>query len=836
MAKQLSSSKPTAETTSAKPLIPEKFQDVAYCAALCLSVLVFLGGALFGNGFFNSSDNIASYSFEPYLQAARQSGKFPLWIPYIFSGLPSYGSLLITGDRWWDFIMVAFQALTKFVGGIFGSDTARVSTFYMVYGCGMYALMRSKKHDRFTAFFTGFAGIFSTWVITWVMIGHNSKPMAFSMFPFVLLALEKLREKFSLLYVAILIVAVHILVESAHVQMTFYGVLTFGLYLLFELGARVARKESPMPVVRAGLALALAGAIAFGMGADRYLSTLEYTSSSTRGTAPIVQNEKSKQDASGGFDYEYSTNWSFSPEETITFIAPNYYGFGHLPYSDSRLTRGEVVHVPTYWGQMPFTDAANYMGIGVLLLAIVGFVYYRKDVFVQFLLTLAVFALFLSFGKNFSLVYDVFFYYVPMFNKFRAPSMALAMTQFAIPILAGFGIAALRQIRRDGAADGKKTVLVVTGISAAYLVIGFLYTTATKESYIAALEASQLGARKYPAEIFSFIQSQMASDMIVTALLGVVFMTMAYLYVNGKIKQTLLYSGFALLLVTDLWRVAYRAQDISKQDPRKTVFKETDVVQFLKSDKSQYRIADFAGQSPNLPARFLFQNIHGYHSAKLRVYQDLLDVAGNGGGSMIANPFLWNLLNVKYIIADQPLGMGIQPIFQSRESKEMIFANPSALPRAFFVGSAQVAQPMEILNHLKNGDFNPQEIAYLETALPEAIERPSSSASVSMTNFENELITFDVNATGKNFVFVSEVYFKGWKAFLDGQEIPIHKTNYAFRGVVVPAGKHTLEMRFESPGFERGKTISLAGNIVTIALLGVGLFLSRKQAQTKNDE
>lgn len=135
------------------------------------------------------------------------------------------------------------------------------------------------------------------------------------------------------------------------------------------------------------------------MSADRYLSVLEYKSSSTRGSGPIQQSTTKAQDNTGGFDYDYCTNWSFSPEETITFLIPNYFGFGKLEYKPNKNTKGQIVQ--SYWGQMPFTDAANYMGIGVLALALIGIIAFRKDIFIHYLIALSLISLFLSFGKNF---------------------------------------------------------------------------------------------------------------------------------------------------------------------------------------------------------------------------------------------------------------------------------------------------------------------------------------------------------------------------------------------------------------------------------------------------
>ncbi len=814
---------------SSKPFIPERYQDAVYCFGIVLAVFGFLGWAIFGAGFSTASDNLASMSFSHYIKSANESGNFPLWLPYIFSGMPSYAALLTTGDRWWDLTSSIFFGITRIFGNIFGSDTARVAMFYAVYGIGMYFLMRVKKHARFISFFTAFAAVFSTFVITWITIGHNTKPIALMTMPYIFMCMERLRERFSVLYSVLLIIAVHILVESTHVQMVFYALCAFGLYLLLEIIGLAVKKESVVPVLRAVGVLAVAGGLAFAMGADRYLSVMEYTPYSTRATAPILKTPNQQQDANGSFDYEYATNWSFSPEEVATFFVPNYYGYGKLPYNGPE-TRGEEVHVMTYWGQMPFTDAANYMGIGVLAFAIIGAIRFRKNVFVQFLIGLSIFSLFLSFGKNLSILYDFFFHYVPSFNKFRAPSIALVLIQFAVPVLAGYGITALVEWRRLGDPAATKIMRTSVLIAGVFLLFGVLYSVAFKESYISGVAASPNG-QQLPASLHEFVYDEMISDWFITAILALGFTIAGWMFVRNKLSQTVFFAAIGLLLVVDLWRVDSRSLDIAKEEATETVFRETDAVQFLKQDNSVYRVADFTGGSPNKPAYFFEQNIHGYHSAKLRVYQDLLDVAGKGGGSVIVNPFLWNLLNVKYLVADRPLAEGMTPVFQSRESNTLIYANPGQLPRAFFVDSVAVAKPMDILNHLKDGDFDAQALAFVEQALPQSIEPSGPSAMAKVTDFRNEYIAFDVEATGRNLLVISEIYYPSWHAYIDGQEVPVHKTNFALRSIVVPQGKHKVEMKFVSEKFETGKTLSLIANVIVLGLLAVGIVLERRKAE-----
>lgn len=825
----MSKQKTTTPQSSAQGIAGQRMGWI-YGAILALAVMVFLGKAIFGNG-FGSSDNIASNSFRPYLQEAAKNGEFPQWMPYIFSGMPSYAALLTTGERTWDFVSGIVFTVAEYFGKIFGSDVARIAFWYILYAVGMYLLMRTKKHEQFTSFFTAFAAVFSTWVITWVMIGHNTKPVAFSMIPYVLMCLEKVREKWSLLYAVLMVVAVHVMIESTHLQMAFYGICTFGLYLLFELITRVITKQEPMGVVRAAAVLAVAGGLSYSMASDRFMSTQEYLPYSTRGSAPISQlsgkspeakKGQNVQDVNGGNDYDYATGWSFSPEEVSTFFVANFYGFGKLEYKGP-LTGNKATVIGSYYGNMAFTDAANYMGMGVLLLAIFGVWFYRRDVFVQFLVALSLFSLFLSFGKNLSFLYDFFFYHVPGFNKFRAPSMALAMMQFAVPVLAAYGLSGFIQLRNSNNAKEKKVALYFVGTAALYLVFGLFYTTVMGSGFTEAVAASdnfkqyQEGVR---TELAEWVFQQMRSDWMITGVLTVLTGVLVWMFANKKLGTTVFYGGMALLLVLDLWRVDFRAMEIPKQKIEKDIFAKNDLIDFLKQDNSIYRVSDLQAipGGANVAAYHKIENTSGYHSAKMRVYQDLLDEAGNGGGQVIMNPLLWNMMNVKYILSREELYKGVPPQFTSQATGVKVYQNPTVLPRAFFVNHAVVANKTEILAHLKNGDFNPVDTCFVEEAIPATIEPADSTAKATFVERKNEHLKLDVTASGNNLLFLSEVYYPvSWKVKIDGQDAKMYKTNFAFRSVVIPKGKHTLEFTYVSEGFQTGKTLSLGANLLVLA-------------------
>lgn len=815
-------------------IIPAKYQDWVFLALIAILVFIFFGGVV-ASYEIAASDNFASISFRNYLADASKSGDFPHWVPYIFGGMPSYSSLLVTGDRFWDFTAEIFFGYTRLVGNIFGNDSIRVIQFYIIFGIGMYLLMRTKKKETYVAFFTALAAVFSTGIIHWVMIGHNTKPITMAVLPFIFLLMEKLVEKFKLIWAVLLIIALHLLLESAHVQMMFYSGVAIGIYLVFELISRFATKNEPMNIVKVIGVLVIAGGIAFAMSSDRYLAIQEYTPYSVRGSSPISETGGAKVDDQGGNSYEYATMWSFSPQEIMTFFVPSYYGFGKVPYSGPA-TRGEEVKIPTYWGQKVFEDVPPYMGILVMFLAIYGFVRNRKDVFIQSLLAVSIFILFLSFGNNFPIIYDLFFNYVPSFNKFRAPSMALAIVQFAFPVIAGYGLSSLIKEWKEGTVT-KNLKNVILGTTGGFLALRLIYAMAFKSFYISAITNSanqtfQNVSQQLP-DLAEFVWSLMIGDWLMLGAILFIFGILVVMLFNNKISLNLFIPIVLFLLITDLWIQGWRPLELSKTDTVSESLRNNDVVDFIKQDKSTFRIADFAmsGISPNLPAYFRLENIGGYHPAKLRVYQDMLDVADQGSTNQVTNPFLWNLLNVKYIIS--PREMGPQPVFKSAQTGWFVYENPSMFPRAFFVDGYKVAKPLEILKNMKEGNFDPSLVAYLEKEPHSKIDSVGDNTSVEIVEQENEYIKIKTNATGNNLLMLSEIYYPLWKAYIDGKETEILKTNYAFRSVIMPAGEHTLEMRLIVKGFETGKMLSIISNILLALLLAGAIFIEWKGKKTQ---
>jgi len=854
MAKKVSVLKKTE--INKKPLVPEKYQDIISILFIVFSVYIFFWSAISGGG-FGASDTLASLSFETYLKNAAESGEFPQWIPNIFGGMPAYSSMLITGERSWDMLPLLVFGFAGFIGDLLGSDIGRVVFYYGIYGIGVYLFMRSKNKVAFISLFTALAAVYSTSVIIWPMIGHNTKPVVLAFLPFVFLFVEKIRERFSLTYTVLLAFTLHLMLEGAHVQMIFYSACALGIYLVFEFSSRLIKKENPKGVLVATGILIVAAGLAFLMSSDRYLAADDYTPYSTRGSAPIMQSDVDKVKSSdGGNTYEYATMWSFVPQDMKTFIVPNFYGFGKLEYNPSdydhkilpQALRNKTMKLPTYWSDKTSEDAPAYMGILVFLLAIVGFIYYRKDVFVMFLGALSLFALILSFGNTIPFLYDLFFNFVPFFNKFRAPSMVLILLQFAFPILAGYGLSAILDWRKNRSVVPNKLLYFYVGGSVFVLLSALIYTLLFSESYMLELQSSD-GFKKilymfgglpqqymgtFSSEFADFIYSKMISDWFRVGFIALLSAGLVWFFVKEKIRKDIFLFGFIILLLVDLMPVGRRAYEAKEKDNTKQTFIAYDWIKFLQKDNEKFRIYDEGlFQSPNEAAYFGLESVNGYHSAKMRIYQDLLDVGSRGSTSNMNNAFLWNLLNVKYVIMGREVD-GLELAFKSANTPVHIYFNPSYLKRAYFTNRYEVEDAESIVSKYSSGRvvFNPKDVAFLEEKLDKEITPIDSTNVVEILEYKNEYIKLRGKANGDNLLVLSEIYYpNGWKAYIDGVETKIYKTNFAFRSIVVPKGEHEIEFKFTVEQFEFGRLASILTNIILILALIVGILIDYRKGR-----
>ncbi len=831
---------------SATDLIPLKYQHIAAVVFIYLSLIIFFNSIVFENKTYQSADMTAAHSWDTFRNDSKEENVLPLWNPYIFCGMPGFASLTYPIPRVYDLTSEIWGSIVHPILGFFFLKEGRSGgwlVYYLIFGIGVYLFAYHKLKNKPVAILIALSAMFSTRVAILIMIGHVTKIAVLAWFPFVFLLVEKLKEKFNVLQALLLIVLVRLMIQPGHVQFIFYLYLTIATYLLFNLIRSLIKKENWKGIVISGGSIVLATIIAFLMGADLHLSTLEYNPFSIRGSNPIIQETATSQakTVAGGLDYDYATNWSFSPGEMMTFLIPSWYGFGDMPYKGP-LTGNQQQKLNFYWGNQPSVDSPQYMGILVFVLAIIGFIKNRKDPFVQFMGGIIIFSLLVAFGKEFSLIYDLMFRYFPMFNKFRIPLMILMLVQLLVPILAGYGVVSILNERSKTLSPHQekkwKYILGGLGVGVLISIIGSSLVKAVYSSFFPLQEVGQRLASSYgqlnPAVvsmIFDFVFSSVMTDLLIAFILLLLVFGGFYYYLKNKIKYSTLMGLLIAAAIFDLWRIAWKPFEPQSKQEEIRMMATPEFAKVLQIDTTVFRALRLINGQPvydNSLAYWRIQNAYGYHGAKLRIYQNMVDVAGLG------NPLVWQLMNIKYIISNrEESSPALSLIYSGQDAK--IYAFRYAMPRLFFVNKYEYAENLKTLNNIAQMSFNPAEVAYLSVEKNINIEPPLQNASAKITRYGSQNIEIEATATGNNLLFISEAYYPaGWKAYIDGNETEILQLNYLFRGIVVPKGKHKIEMKFEPASYTNGKTISLASNILIfmgIALAGTYQILTIRKSK-----
>ncbi|MCU0345290.1 MAG: YfhO family protein, partial [Ignavibacterium sp.] len=511
--------------------------------------------------------------------------------------------------------------------------------------------------------------------------------------------------------------------------------------------------------------------------------------------------------------YQYATNWSFSPGEVLTFIVPSFYGFGKSTYQGP-LSQNQPVEVNTYFGQMPFVDVAMYMGVIIFFLAVFSMIINWKNPLVRFFTILSVIALLISFGSTFPLVYDLMFNYFPFFNKFRVPSMILVLVQLSFPILAGLGLVKIISLKENPDEKISKIIRNAFYFLSGIFVLTLLLGSPLKDWFISrAASNPEKGARLQA--IHDYMGDMFLTDIRLAFFFVAATFGMVFAFTKKKLSADLMVIAIIVLVVIDLFRINYRGETFIENSSIEQLFNKPDYIIEKIGDKSVYRVLNLKqdgsigslNQNSNYLAYFLMFDIYGYSGIKPRAIQDYYDVLGSP-----ANPTFWRMLNVKYIIFDKEVNSpDLQLVYAG--NKSFVYLNRNALPRAYFVNQVAKKSGLEIINMVKNTQFDPAYIAFTEEEVA-GIEAPDSTTYVRIEKFENENVELDVNASGNNFLTGETDYklFKvhtGWKAFIDGKETKIYRANHGFRGIVVPKGNHKIEFTYLPESFVISKYLSL---------------------------
>jgi hypothetical protein len=835
--------------------IPKKYQIPLVIAIIILLFLIFLSPLYFGNKTFQSGDIIAREAMKSYVEQEREG--YTLWNPLIFCGMPAYAT--VTDFKWFNLVYVAITSIRWFFTSVFTFNFTNsfhdlpyaTWTFYLILlGITTFFFIKHLTKNLFASLFTAIATSFSTGIIVFLYIGHHTKLVSLWTFPLIFLFLLRMQEKIRWIDFLLLVVTLNLLLQAFHVQIIFYTMFTVAVYFIYFFIRYLIRKEAQLRnnlLKSAGIFLGTA-IIAVLIQADNLTQIYEYTPYSTRGTEGILDKTASKQneaETNKNF-YAYHTEWSFSPEELSTFIVPSYFGFGSSTYKGP-LTNNQPVEVNTYFGQMSFVDVAMYMGVVVFFLAIFGAVTRWKEPLVQFLTILTVLSLLISFGKNFPIIFDLLFYNLPYFDKFRVPSMILVVVQLCVPILAGLGLMKIISARHDKDPKAEKLLknisIMFTIILGLVLILNGAFSdwfTGRVNDYAASIKQAKPQLAQQFIALADYMADMFTSDLIFAfAFTSIVFWS-GFAYIKEKLSGDVFVLIAILISLIDLWRIDSRGAQYVENPQIDNLFNEPLYISEIKklNDREPFRILNIKqdgslgslNRNSNFNAYFLAEDMYGYSGIKPRAYQDYMDVVGP------VSPLLWRMLNVKYIVTDGEVQVpGFEKI--SGGNKNFVYKNNNALPRIYLVDNAASKPATDILNLVKSNSFDPMRIAFLEEDSIKT-DVPDSSASVIIKVHKEDYFEVDVSASGNNFLFFGNNYvMPGWKAEVDGKRTKIYKTNHAFMGILVQKGKHTVKFYYSPDSFYISKYIVLfLSSMVVCGIIVIGAFPSKRNVIDKSIE
>jgi len=757
--------------------------------AVALLVLLFFYPITLGKVFI-SPDSVAPAGFAKIAnQALAKHHVYPLWNPFHFLGMPTFGSL-------------AFVPYVYPPDPIFGflnkvlhfPDLTWLLAHYLLLGFSMLALLRALGVTAESAVLGAFALALTPNLVAVGAFGHGSQIMTAAYLPLLLFLLDRFVRRGSWLALAGFALAAAFQLLRGHVQIVFYSWLAMGAYALF-LAVDAFRHGRRGEGIRAVGGIAAGLLLGLGMSAFLYLPVHEYARLSTRGGGE-----------GGGAGLTYATSWSFHPREILTFVIPSFFGFGGN----------------TYWGSMPFTDYPNYMGIVPLALAIYGAVRAR-GVARAYLVALAWIALLISFGKHFQPLYSLLYFHLPFFNKFRVPVMILVLVQFATATLAAIGLdLALRPAgtspKRDAGSGWMRGAL--------FALLGGFGALVLINAMAPAIRAYAIRTRTG----FDETRARAALDMASIDALKVGALLAAALAIIGLARRGRLSRTTAALLVlgvtaADLWTLDRRIIDplVAPPSTYEENFRERPEITFLRKDPTQFRVFPLRWDDSRLAA-FGIASVLGYHPAKPRLYQAFVDTVG------IQSFATLQLLNVKYVLADGYFPPTQPGVALRHDGDVKVYEVEGALPRATMLHAIRPVRDDGVaLATIRTGGFDPHhEAIWSEPGPPPAVAEPTARDSVRTIRYDFNESEYLVSTAAPGLLLTVEEYDPDWVASVDGAVTPIHRVNYLMRGVSLAPGVHRVRFEYAPRALALGIRLSLAAAALTFLLAAWGFVRRRR--------
>ena len=754
-----------------------------------------------------------------------------LWTNSMFGGMPNY-----------QISMVQPNNVLQYVEKVILSFPRPVSNVFLYLIC-FYILLLSFGLKPWQAIAGAIGFTFASYNFIVIAAGHNSKAITIAyVAPLIGAVFLAFREK-RFLGAVLTAFFLSLAIRANHIQILYYTLIILFFFAIVEFIFSIREKKFPDFLKSAGV-LIIAAIIAVGMNATSLLTTYEYSHYTMRGKSNGLTADT--QSSQHGLNKEYITQWSYGVDETLTLLIPDFMGgastgklsmksetAGHLKnlgVPDGQIKQ-IVTQLPLYRGTQPGTSGPVYLGAIVIFLFVLSFFVVDKKL-KWWLVPMIILTMMLSWGKNFMPLTDFFIDYVPMYNKFRAVSMTLFATGFGIALLA---FMAMKEVYEGNISKEKLTKsITVSALITGGVCLVFALVPSLAGSFVSPQDAQFQGDYAFlkdtlPPDRQSLLRSD-AFRSLVFIILGAFVL---WSFVKGFLKKNVSIALLAFFILIDLFPVAKRyLNDDNFESKRPTqLVQKTPADEAILQDKSQFRILDatvdiFNDATPS----YFHKNIGGYHAAKLRRYQELINMQLTGEIGKLFGAFgsattaesitpvfdslrVMNMLNMKYVI-------------YNKQAPPLV--NPYHNGNAWFVNNIRIAQDANEEMKLLGEIDTRHELVIdksLASALPSKVT-PDSTAKISLKSYAPNHLIYSVDTKTDQVAVFSEIYYdKGWKATIDGKEVPYTRVNYLLRAMPLKAGSYDVEFRFAPGSYSTGNLLALISSVLLIIGLATYLFL-----------
>lgn len=733
----------------------------------------------------------------------KETGKPVLWTNSMFGGMPTYLIGTPKAPKIFREINSAFN--------LFGNK--RPINFLFLYLIGFYIALVAFGVNPWLSIVGAIAFAFSSYFFMIIEAGHTSKAIAIGYMPPIIAGVYLAFHKKILLGSVITGLFLTLQLINNHLQITYYTLLIILIYGLYEL-IRVIRENKMRSFLLSVSALLLAVFLAIGTNLTILWTTYEYGKYSIRGTSELTGDD----DQTSGLDKSYASAWSYGIDETFTLLVPGFKGgssTGSLTeksetyklFRDAQgpgYARQIIKALPLYWGTQPFTGGPVYVGAVVLFFFVFGLFAYRGNL-KWWLITITILSIILAWGKNFMVLTDLFLDYFPGYNKFRTLTMILVIAEFSIPLLAFLTLQDFftGNIKKEDFLKGIKYGLIsLGGLTLIFVLFAgmFSYTGPGDDRYLTQ------GSSAFIDALVMDRKKMLQTDAVRSLIFILLSAALLYTCYLGKIKKEVFFSALAFLILIDMWTVDKRYLNNDDFVPRRQAqipFQALEADLIIKQDTSlNYRVFDLtADPFRSSRASFFHKSLGGYHGAKMKRYQELIDYQISKNNMAVIN-----MLNTRYFIL--PL----------KDGTPEVQMNPYALGNAWFVRSYRtVNNADEEIQALS--DFDPANEVIIDIRYDQYLDgfipAYDSAAHISLIEYHPDQLLYEYQSATDQLVLFSEIFYdKGWSAYVDGEFKPYFRANYVLRAMMLPAGQHSVEFKFEPKSYYTGKKIAGAASLV----------------------